>query len=266
MANDVLTDEGLRLALGARPFRYLPQVTSTNDIALDWADAPSGAVVVTEEQTAGRGRFGRAWIAPSGSALLFSVVLRPRIDQSRVSRLTMVGAVAIAETLASLPAMVIDLVGLKWPNDVNIAGRKVAGILPELIWEGDELKVAVLGIGLNVRNDFSGTPLEAQATSIERETGATVDRADLLSRVLSRIDYWIGRLDEHSLLGTWRAWLTTIGQQVKVRTLNLGGAKDATTEVISGLAEDVDEEGALVLRLDDGTTRLIAAGEVSLRS
>lgn len=257
MANDLLTYESLRLALGGRPFRFLHRTGSTNDIARDWTDAPSGAVVVTEEQTAGRGRFGRSWIAPSGSALLFSVVLRPKVDAVQLTRLTMVGALAVAETLASLPAMAVDMVGLKWPNDVQIAGRKVAGILPELVWEGDTLSAAVLGIGVNVRTDFTGTPLEGRATSIERQVGAAVDRADLLGKLLVRIDHWAARVEEASLVAAWRAWLTTIGQRVNVRTMG------ETEEEIEGTADDVDDDGALILRLDDGTTRRIVAGEVT---
>src|SRR5579871_4891908 len=135
---DLLTEARLRAALGARPFRFEPQVGSTNNIAHDWAltGAPSGSVVLTEEQLTGRGRFGRGWSAPPGMALLMSVILRPRIAGNRLARLTMVGAVAVGEVLEGIAP---GQVSLKWPNDVWLAGRKVAGVLPEAIWQGDAL-------------------------------------------------------------------------------------------------------------------------------
>ena len=128
--NDTLTDQRLRAALGARPFRYFPQVGSTNDIARQWAldGAPAGSVVLTDEQLTGRGRFGRVWSAPSCTALLMSVIIRPRA--ARIPRLTMLGAVAVAEVLEEIAP---GKVTLKWPNDVRLEGRKVAGVLPEAI-------------------------------------------------------------------------------------------------------------------------------------
>src|SRR5262249_25589971 len=191
MANDELLSElRLRTSLGARPFRFFEQIQSTNDEARQWAleGASAGSVVIAEEQVAGRGRFGRTWSAPPGTALLMSVILRPRIAPEHFARLTMVGAVSVAEMLEDLGP---GQVGLKWPNDAQLSGRKVAGILAETIMqEATGLPTAViLGIGLNVRVDFSGTILEGQAISIESVTSKKINRAIILGGLLRRIDY-----------------------------------------------------------------------------
>jgi BirA family biotin operon repressor/biotin-[acetyl-CoA-carboxylase] ligase len=254
MPDALLTEQRLREALGTRPLRFYARAGSTNDLAQQWAldGAPAGAVVVAEEQVTGRGRFGRAWLAPAGTALLFSVILRPQIRAERLTRLTMVGALAVAETVMG---MAPGQVRLKWPNDVWLAGRKVAGILPEAIWLGSDLQAVVLGIGVNVSVDFAGTPLADSATSIETVTGKHVDRAALLAAILGRIDGWTARLEEPALLETWRGWLETLGRRVTAT---------APGEQISGEALDVDDSGALLLRVDDGSVRRIASGEVTL--
>lgn len=253
---DSFTESRLRAALGARPFRFEPSVSSTNDIARQWAlnGAPAGSVVLTEEQSAGRGRLGRVWTAPAGTALLSSTILRPRLDSDRLSRVTMLGAVAVAEVLRDLadPA----LVSLKWPNDVWLAGRKVAGILPEATWQGETLVAVVLGIGLNVRVSFVGTPLEGKAISIESVAGKPVDRADLLAKLLRRIDHWALRIEDPDLFQTWRGWLMTLGRPVVV-------SADVGRQAISGQALDVGDDGALLIRTDDGTIQRVMSGEIS---
>src|SRR5215510_3384097 len=181
--SDLLSETRLREALGARPFRFFAQVGSTNDVARQWAlaNAPTRSVVVAEEQVAGRGRFGRVWTAPAGSSLLMSVILRPRVTPARLSRMTMVGAVSLAEVLEDLAPW---LIGLKWPNDVQVKGRKVAGILAETALQPDSM----------------ATPI-----------------AVMLDKLLRRIDYWSVRGEESGLLEAWRGRLTTIGQRVAAR-------------------------------------------------
>lgn len=257
--SDRFTDAALRVALGERPFRFSPQTGSTNDIAREWAlsGVLSGAVALTEEQTAGRGRFRRTWQAPPGSALLMSVILRPPSDPEWLPRLTMVGAVAVSEALTALVSDPLR-VGLKWPNDVQLDGRKVCGILAEAVWQGETLRAAILGIGLNVRIDFAGSPLAESAISIEPALGRRVDRLALLADVLHRVDQWAAQLGSPALLAGWRARLTTLGQQVRVVPA------DDPSAAISGQAVDVDENGALVLRDEHGTLRRMLAGEVTL--
>lgn len=149
----------------------------------------------------------------------------------------------------------VNPLALKWPNDVLLAGRKVAGILPEAIWQGQSLAAVILGIGLNVRIDFAGTELEDRSTSIEQNTGITVERAMLLLQLLQRIDYWAMRVADAALLDVWRSRLVTLGQWV-----NAHGAAGT----LNGLAVDVDNNGGLVLQSDDGTIHHVVAGEVTL--
>src|SRR5260221_8046818 len=157
MANDrqdgLLSEARLRKALGARPFQFLEQVGSTNDLAREWAlqGALAGSVVVTDEQITGRGRFGRTWSAPPGTALLMSVIVRPRIASAHVQRLTMIGAVAAADVLEQLGT---EQIRLKWPNDVLLDNRKVAGVLPGAIWEKETPSTVWLGNGFEVCVDF----------------------------------------------------------------------------------------------------------------
>jgi BirA family biotin operon repressor/biotin-[acetyl-CoA-carboxylase] ligase len=246
----VYTPERLQTALSPRPVRYLPEVGSTNDVALGWLrqGAPAGAVVVADAQVQGRGRLGRRWHAPAGTALIVSVVLKP--PRAVLGRLTMVGAVAIAETIEALGAAEVDL---KWPNDVRLHGRKVCGILPEAAWEGDDLLGAVLGMGLNVRVDFTGSELADSATSLEPALGRTVDRVDLLARLLERVDDWQTRADSAALFEAWKRRLSTIGQVVTV-----SGAG------VHGIAEGVDDQGALLVRTGRGDVQRVVAGDIQL--
>jgi BirA family biotin operon repressor/biotin-[acetyl-CoA-carboxylase] ligase len=255
----ILTAARLQQSLGPRPFRFEAQTGSTNDLARQWAQegGPHGAVVVTEEQTAGRGRFGRAWNAPAGTGLLLSVILRPRVHQEHVPRLTVVGAVAVADVLSEISS---GKVRLKWPNDVLLNSCKVAGILAEAIWQGGRLNAAVVGIGLNVRVNFGGTPLANHAISIETvgtATGQPVDRAVLLAKVLRRIDHWAMRVEDPTLLAAWHGRLETIGRRVTASTID-------GQRTIQGQATGVDSDGALLLKTDTGTMHRVVAGEVTL--
>lgn len=240
----------LESTLAPRAVRYTPTTGSTNDDALAWlADGtPTGAVVVTDEQTQGRGRLGRTWFAPPGSALLCSVVVRP--SANTLPRLTMVGALAV---LTMAESYGIEGVGIKWPNDVLISGRKLSGVLPEAAWQGDQLLGAVVGMGVNLNIPFIVTPLAEVAISISDALGAPVDRLDALQRLLSAFDAWSARLAQAALFRAWKARLVTVGQRVSI------GA-------IEGIAEDVQPDGALLVRTDDGALERCYAGDVGLAS
>jgi BirA family biotin operon repressor/biotin-[acetyl-CoA-carboxylase] ligase len=244
-----LTAANLQQRLAPRPVRFYPQVGSTQDIALTWLQqgAESGAVVIADEQLAGRGRAGRTWHTPPGAALALSVILYPPAES--LPRITMLGAVAIAELLEGIGA---SDVSIKWPNDVCLNRRKVSGVLPEAAWEGNRLIGVALGIGINVRNDFCGTPLQETAISIEPALERTFDRINLIARLLARIDRWTELLGTAELLEAWKARLKTLGQDVTV-------ASAAGT--VSGIAESVDEQGALFIREDDGTLRRVIVGD-----
>ncbi len=247
-----LNAQTLAAVLGTRPFRYFDVLDSTNDLAQDWlrAGAPGGAVVIADEQRKGRGRKGRLWHTPPGVALAISVVLHP--PQEALHQVSMLGALAIAELLDSLGA---QDVGIKWPNDVQLNGRKVCGVLPEVVWQGEHLLGVVLGMGLNVRMGFSGTELEPTAISIEPALGRMVERADLIARLLTLVDAWAEKLASPLVFEAWQARLNTLGRAVIV--------DDEPGSPLRGTAEAVEPDGTLLLRLADGSVRRVLAGDLS---
>lgn len=246
-----LTEAHIHDRLASRPVRYFSQIDSTNDVALKWLSegALAGSVVVTDEQVQGRGRLGRTWFTPPGSALIVSVILRPQAVH--LGRITMLGAVAISELLEELGAADV---GIKWPNDVQLNGRKVCGVLPEVIWRGSQLLGVVLGMGLNVRIDFVGTELAERAISIEPALGKAVDRLDLLAILLSRIDFWSANLGGGQLFDAWKRRLNTLGKSVSFES------------GVRGTAESVNPEGALLVRDSNNVLHTVLAGDVSLGS
>ena len=221
--------------LGA-PRQHLRVTDSTNQRAreLALAGAPHGTLVTASEQTAGRGRQGRVWSAPAGSALLMSLVLRepPRL-------VPLAAAVAVASVAG-------DGARIKWPNDVQIDGRKVAGILVE---GRPQERWAVLGIGLNVAVRVEDLPpeLHGTATTMGLEPGEV---EGVLARLLAELEAWLSR-DEASVLEAWRSRDALRGREV-----TWGGG--------SGVAEGVDEDGRLLVRLADGGVTALDAGEVHL--
>jgi BirA family biotin operon repressor/biotin-[acetyl-CoA-carboxylase] ligase len=241
-------DLGARLA--GRAFRYYESLPSTQDVALRWLrnGAPSGAVVIADEQTAGRGRQGHNWITPPGAAIALSVILRPSIEA--LAQVTMLGALAVAQTLDHFGA---PDVSIKWPNDVRLGEQKISGVLPEVVWEGDRLIGVVLGIGVNISVDFSGTDLGAIAISLEPALGKAVDRAEVIVHLLDRLDRWTGQLGTPILFDAWKRRLSTLGQIVTV--VNPGGT-------VRGVAERVDDTGALWVRDPGGQMHRIVAGDV----
>jgi BirA family biotin operon repressor/biotin-[acetyl-CoA-carboxylase] ligase len=163
----------------------------------------------------------------------------------------MLGALAVAETVEGLESWA--RVEVKWPNDVLLDGRKVSGVLSEAVWQGDALLGVVLGIGVNVRVDFTGSDLESTAISLEAALGRPLERGVLLAMLLRRADDWAARLGTKALFDAWKARLTMLGTAVSV-TL-----EDAR---ITGVAEDVLPDGRLILRTPDGVKREIVAADV----
>jgi len=250
------------LSLGA--LRYLPQAGSTNDEVVQWAEqgAPDLAVVVADEQTAGRGRAGRRWFTPPGAALAVSVLLRaeafPRLPQGdALLRLSGLGAVSICLALRQaygLPAQV------KWPNDVLLDGRKAAGVLVELSWRGDGWQYAVVGMGVNVRPEAVPPRREVRfpAVAVESVAGRPLRRTKLLYEILSRLVAWRARLHTSAFLHTWEENLAWLGQKVRVQQ------EDGATEtqgILLGLAAD----GALRLQTSPGRVLRLHLGDVRLR-
>lgn len=246
-----LTRNRLDTVLPPRPFQYFSRIDSTMNFARDWLrdGAPSGAVVIADEQLWGRGRRGRYWHTPPGVALAVSVIMHPTYEA--LPQIMMLGALAIVDLLDDLGA---NEVGIKWPNDVLLKNRKVSGVLPETEWEGDTLRGVVLGIGVNVRVDFAGTELENTATSLETELARSLDRTDLLVTLLNRIDHWTAQLATPALFTAWKARLQTLGQSVTVM---------GDSGIVTGIAQDIDEAGALLVRTASGEVQRVIAGDLS---
>lgn len=242
-----------------RKVTYLPVTNSTNDVAKSLAaqGAPEGTVVVADEQTAGRGRMERRWLAPPGDCLLCSILFRPKLPPIQAQRLTMLCSLAAADAVEQVAKL---SVALKWPNDLIIQSpnwKKLAGILTETGLVGKRLEFAVVGIGINVNVPPETLPtLAPDATSVLAETGQKVDRVTLLAALLAGVEARYERLRMgKSPRAEWAARLATLGQRVDVIT---------SKDVLAGVAESVDEDGALLLRAPDGRLHRLLAGDVTL--
>jgi BirA family biotin operon repressor/biotin-[acetyl-CoA-carboxylase] ligase len=239
-----------------RRIHWYDKIASTMDEARRLADEgrAEGLVVVAGEQTAGRGRFDRRWVSPAGSALLFTVLLRPQ--SSHMPYVNMAATLAVADSVAE---HVRTAPAIKWPNDVRIGGRKVSGILIETDSGVGKLRYALVGIGINVDLDVSDHPEIAEtATSVSSEASKPVDRTTLLIGVLKRLDDMYASVRAgNSLTHEWAPRLETLGKHVQVSW----GHK-----VFEGTAREVDDRGNLIVERADGTRVTVAGGEVTLRA
>jgi BirA family biotin operon repressor/biotin-[acetyl-CoA-carboxylase] ligase len=201
-----MDEKQLRKSLSDLPlggFRFYQQTGSTNDVALAWATegAADLSLVVADEQTSGRGRLGRRWLTPPGTALALSLILHPNpSERDRFSLFSGLGSLALTQILSErgLPAQI------KWPNDVLISGRKTAGILVEAVWMGDQVESVVIGVGVNVLADSIPSSSEVQfpATSIHSE-GLIIDRIELLHDFLSRLISLRQQLGNEGFIQEW---------------------------------------------------------------
>ncbi len=240
---------GLRTRYVGRRVHWFEQVTSTNDVARTLAEqgAPEGTVVVARTQTEGRGRLGRRWVSPPGGVWL-SVVLRPIAAPYELPRLGLAVGVACSRAVERSCGVPVRL---RWPNDLVVEGKKVGGVLVE---SGPEGRWVMVGVGINVAVEPGQLP-EGAASLVEFAKGP-VDRAALLQALLAELElvYELFRGgDWATLLQWWRQRSTTLGRRVRVHV---------ASGVYEGTAEDVDEDGALVVRLPDGSRKRVVAGEV----
>lgn len=251
---------GLAAQLFGREIFYRDSVPSTNDLAKEMArrGAGEGAVVVAEEQTAGKGRLGRGWHTPRYKGLCFSLILYPPVVPSEAAQVTMLAAVAVASAIrdvAGVPA------GIKWPNDILVNSKKICGILTELSAEMDKINYLVTGIGINVNQDPDDFPgeLRSVATSVKIEAGRAMPRLKLLQACLVEFEkwyaVWLGQ-GFSPVLARWKEMSVSLHCPVRISTLK---------ECWDGWAEDVDQDGALLLRLSDGSLKRLVSGEVTLR-
>jgi BirA family biotin operon repressor/biotin-[acetyl-CoA-carboxylase] ligase len=263
-APDVLHPDDLLSRLGktkviGRDIRVFQETTSTNDVVEKFArdGVKEGVVVFAEAQTQGRGRLGRKWVSPPNKGLWFSVLLRPKLRLEAVTRITIASATALTRAIATQTELRPEV---KWPNDVLVGGKKVAGILMELSGELDTVRHVILGIGVDVNLTAADFPPELRkgATSLRIERGQPLDRAALAAAILRELDQDYARATGggfESLADEWEAQCTTIGHEVLIQ---VGERK------VRGRAESLDPSGALLLRTLHGHLERIMGGDVTL--
>ncbi len=255
---------GLRTQYIGQTIYYWPAIGSTNDELKRLADegVPEGTLAITDEQLAGRGRLKRRWIAPAGTSLLTSLLFRPTfLAPTQAQQLTMICSLAAADAVREVTGL---RPALKWPNDLLLDGKKLAGILTELGF-GGQLAWVVVGLGLNVNVDFASEALRNDwpdlsdtATSLALSMRQPVSRLQLLQSYLAGVEARYDALRAgHSPHQEWVARLATLGQRVTI---------SAPEAVYEGVAEGVDETGALLLRQTNGEAVRILTGDVTLRA
>jgi len=240
--------------IGKKIYSY-KEISSTNDIAYSMASSgeAEGTVVIAEYQTKGRGRLGRKWISPRSKGAYFSIILRPDILPREVSAITLISSLGVAKTVreeTNLPAFI------KWPNDVLVNGNKVCGILTELSGEADKINFVIVGIGININTKSELLP--EGATSLAIEKGEALDRLDFMKAILRNIEKYYKIFNKGKtaiLIKEYRKLSAVLDRRVQINYHN---------KLISGHAMDVDEEGALILRLDSGFNERILAGDVMM--
>ena len=260
--NTSMSAPPLRKILSGLPIpkiHYLSETGSTNEDALQWAikGAPEGVLVVADSQTCGRGRFERQWITLPGSALAFSLILKPTPQEiEHLTFFSPLGALAVSQALIKLG---VPDVRVKWPNDVLIKGSKVCGVLAESSWQEDQLLALVVGIGVNVA--IGSVPpadkLLFPATCIEAEIGRGVDRWQLLRDILAALFDIRKILSLIEFIELWQKMLAFVGEMVTIETQK--------GKSIQGKNLGITAHGELCLQLDNGEEEAFAMGDVSLQ-
>jgi BirA family biotin operon repressor/biotin-[acetyl-CoA-carboxylase] ligase len=230
---------------------YFPEVASTMDTARELArkDCPDFSVIIAARQTRGRGRLNRRWLSDDGG-LYFTMVLRPQIPVQLSFRVNFLASLTLARTLRE--RLQIDA-RVKWPNDILVNERKISGMLSELEAEADRVFFINIGMGINVNNDPSED--EPGASSLKKIAGREISKKELLARFLEAFHDRMKKADFEDVISEWKKYTITLGRQVRIVTQR---------EESEGLAVDVDDTGALVLELADGSHKKIVYGDCFL--
>ncbi|OFW27889.1 MAG: biotin--[acetyl-CoA-carboxylase] ligase [Acidobacteria bacterium RIFCSPLOWO2_12_FULL_60_22] len=269
-APDVLTPRMIRRSLPAGEFggrihhHYQVDSTMSEAARLASANAPHGTLVVAEEQTAGRGRFGRTWFSPRGTGLYFTVILRPKLSPAAAPILTLLAGISVAEAVSELASLPIDIrrpdmrwPDIRWPNDVLIGGKKCAGILVEMTAQPERVEHAQIGIGVNVNQAEIPAELAAEATSLRIEAGRGFSRLEVLVSILKRLEHYYHRLEE-------RGAGAIVGRFGEISSYARGKRVRVTDgqRVIIGETVGLSPEGMLLVRRDDGEVEAVLSGLV----
>jgi len=246
--------------IGGRVY-YYHSLESTNREArvLASGGAPGGSLVVAEEQVQGRGRMSRGWFSPKGLGIWCSLILRPEVQPGEAPPVTMLTAVAVASAVEKVAGVAP---GIKWPNDLLVGGKKICGILTEMSAEMEMVNFLVVGVGINVNTSLEDFPEELKeiATSLYLVEGEPVSRLKLLKQFLRDFEFYYRRWINDGfgpILEEWKKRCVSLGCPVRV---------SSPREVWDGWAEDVDSDGALLVRMPGGSIKRFVAGEVSLRN
>ncbi len=256
-----LINRHLKTKTFGRVIRFYREVESTNDVAFDLAkkDAKEGTVVIADAQTKGRGRLQRKWISPPGVNLYMSVIFRPSISSKDATILTLVSAIALYEAVNSYGIKC----QIKWPNDLLVNRRKVAGVLTEMEPDGDRVQFVLVGLGINLNmtrsmmNDLMGEVSEI-ATSVMEESGHEVDRSEFAANVINLLETWyevFNSKGKPAVISEWKKRWGDLDKRVRVRI---------NRNLIEGVAYDLDDDGFLLLRKDNGEVERIIVGDLSV--
>jgi BirA family biotin operon repressor/biotin-[acetyl-CoA-carboxylase] ligase len=236
---------------------YFSEIDSTNSYARGLAEqgAGEGEIIIAEAQTRGRGRLGRSWISPPFFNLYFSVILRPQLPPIHAPQLTLMAAVALADTIASF---IRTPPTIKWPNDILVGGKKLAGVLTESSCNSERIEFVILGIGVNLNYPVASMPevIRERATSIVSLTKKNVSREAFMRRLIQDLDRCYGELEEvgfNSLATRWEAVFGLRGKKVRV---------EMAEQIMIGTAQGIDKDGALILEDERGERQRIVAGDV----
>lgn len=257
MKNEILSHLPPEHPWGQSLYWY-EELPSTNALAKDMAreGAPHGTVLLADSQSAGRGRLGRSFCSPPGSGIYLSVILRPNCPPDELMHLTCAVGVAACDAIADAAGF---RPGIKWINDLVADGKKLGGILTELVMEGGIVRSAVVGIGINCCQMPRDFPPELQniACSLFSVTGQTVDRAKLAAALIGHLEIMSRQLQERSaIMARYRRDCVTLGKEITVIAGDLRR---------NGRALAVEEDGGLLVQFEDGTVATVQSGEVSVR-
>lgn len=244
-----------------RQISHYDTCESTQLIAHDFAQngAPDGALIVSEEQTGGKGRLSRPWSSAAHKGIWMSLIVRPALLPQQAPQMTLVAAVAIVRAIEEVVNIEATI---KWPNDILLAGKKVTGILTELQSDPDRVKAIIIGIGMNINhdeNDFS-EELRSIATSLKIASGHEIDRAKLIAEILSFLELYTNMYEKHGfgpIKLLWEGYSNTAGKRIRAVMLN---------ETIEGLALGISDEGLLEVKLEDGSIRGIYSADIVIES
>ena len=244
-------------ALGRGEVRYEHELTSTNNVLKEMAalGAPHGSLCLCDAQTAGKGRLGRQWISPAGEGLWCSVLLRPRMKPEQAPFITLCTAMALAQAIDELCGVTVRI---KWPNDLVLNGKKCVGILTELAADPDRVEYVVIGTGINLHPHAYAPELKEKAISLEEVAGKAPLRRELLVHYLAALEPLLALLEKEGFRAMAHAYAA--------RSCTLGSRVQVTGSVnLTGVAESLDETGALMVRTGDGVLHRVLSGDVSVR-